>query len=119
MKERIPESTHGSLSPKSAPKSDKVEVPSEIDESRNSSQLDLSLEEFPLLPCNAKPMPGQLVAVKAAKQVQHSSSAFTTIKFGTYRNEDSDVSYPWKPTLFVPVIGGQKQEELSESNGKT
>ena len=122
MKERIPESMHGSLSPKSAPKSDKVEVPSET-EGGNSSHLDLSLEEFPLLPCTAKPMPpkirqsSQLAAVKTT-QVQHSSSTFTTINFGTYRHEDSVVSYHLSPTLFVPVIEGQEQEELSESNGE-
>ncbi|KAF3446514.1 hypothetical protein FNV43_RR11693 [Rhamnella rubrinervis] len=97
MKKRIPESMHGSLSPRSAPKSDKAEVPSEIDEGGNGSHLDLSLEEFPLLPCTVKPMPpnicqsGQLAAVKTT-QVQHSSSTFTTINFGTYRHEESSES---------------------------
>lgn len=119
---RIPKTMDDSLSPKSSPKGDNLEVPSERDEGENSNHFELLLEEFPLLLCTAKPMPPkicqsrQLVAATTT-QVQHSSPTFATINFGTYRHKNPVASYPLASKPCVPAVGGQELEGFSESKG--
>lgn len=92
MRRRNPVPARYGFPLKSAQKNDGDDKPSGRGESKNSSPLDLSLEEFPFLPSAANSIPsevsepGELVVKTPLK---YSSPTVRNIEFGTFRPSQS------------------------------